>query len=181
MQQIATKEKDTYQLLLEYLTDLIREHSSGTTSLRQQENPSPLKEFVEQAKATIAESEHLTTNASKILIIIVPDNYQKVLDAFLPYVAPEQKEALVKLFTTGDSSEAIYFKGSNIQLGDFFRRLKDKGMLLGISRYTELADWLSQHFFFKNKDKGSFTPVSMKSIKKVLQQGDTPKKNAIKF
>jgi hypothetical protein len=181
MQEIISKEKDAYKQLLEELTEVIRLHSAGpiTPTLPQQENVSPLQELVKETQAKITETVQLAADAYTILITVAPEDFQRVIDAFSPYVAPEQEEALSTLFTTG-SSAVIYFKGPNKQLGDFFRRLKDKGVLLGISYYTELAEWLSQHFYFKNKDKGGFTPVSRKSILKVLQDGDRPK-DIIKF
>lgn len=160
MQQIAANEKDSYQQLLEELTQLIRQHSLDTSSLpSQQESFSPIKKVVEEAQEKVAKKELLTSKADEVLVTVAPENFQRIMDAFLPCVAPEQKEALSALFTAGHSSEVIYFKGPNKQLGDFFRRLKDKGILLGISYYTELAEWLSQHFYFKNKDKGGFTPA----------------------
>jgi hypothetical protein len=182
MQEIVAKEKDTYQQLLEELTELIRQHSLDTNPLNaaQQTAFSPIKNVIEQAEEKIAVKELLTSKADEVIVTVTPEDFQRVMDAFLPYMAPEQKEALSALFAAGHSSEIIYFKGPNKQLGDFFRRLKDKGILLGISYYTELAEWLSQHFYFKNKDKGGFTPVSRKSILKVLQDGDRPK-DIIKF
>lgn len=182
MAKIAVKEKEPYQKLLEELTQIIRQHSASADQLvfTQQPSFSPNNKAVEEVQEKIAEKELQVKKEKKILLTVRDDERQKILQALLPYVDPAQARNLEELFSTGSSPEPVFFTGNNKQLGDFFRRLKDKEALLGISYYTELAEWLSQYFFFQNKDKGGFTPVKSGSILKVLQDGDKPK-TSIRF
>jgi hypothetical protein len=176
--QIELREKEPYQQLLAELTQLIRQHSPDADKLmlsQQFSSASPIHRAVEQVQEELIKNELRKEREAKLLVVIKPDYRQKVMDAFLPYVDPEQEQALSVLFTSGHSSETIYFKGSRVALGDFFRRLKDKGILLGISDYPPVAKWLAHYFYFHNKDKKGFTAIKESSILKVLREGDKPK------
>jgi type IV secretory pathway VirB4 component len=96
MLEIVAKEKGIYQQLLEELTELIRQHLLDTNPLNAapQTAFSPIRKVVEQAQEKIAEKELLRPKADKVLVTIASEDFQRVMAAFLPYVAPEQEEAL---------------------------------------------------------------------------------------
>ena len=103
------------------------------------------------------------------IVKVKDDKVVPVVDALSPYLIDSAKAE--ELLKTGYTEKPVAFKGNRTQLGDLFRRLKDQGWLVGISAYTELAEWLSKNFLFNNKDKGGLAPVQYKSISKVLQEG----------
>lgn len=176
--QIVLKEKENYEQLLKELTQLIKQKSSGKFEVQDLPNESPLQETISQVEEGILQQK--LDEVDKVKVVVREEEREKVFQALLPYISQKQGQVLSELLKEGSASKCIYFKGNNRQLGDFFRRLKENGNLLGISYFTELAEWLSQYFFFKNKDEGDFTQVKMKSILKVMQDGDRPK-TSIKF
>lgn len=171
--QIILKEKWFYDELLKELTMIIRQHTPKAEILstsQQGSMDSPLHKKVQQVQAKVMEKWEEEKREKKNLVTIKSEDLERVHKALLPYVEPEEAKALKDLLSTGSTSEIIHFKGTNKQLGDFFQRLKENEKLLGVTYYTELADWLMQNFYFWHKDKKSFTPINKKSILKVLQE-----------
>ncbi|AHM60525.1 hypothetical protein D770_11340 [Flammeovirgaceae bacterium 311] len=177
LKSIVSQEKESIQELLEELTKMIRLHAQdGDRVLESQINPqhSPLTAAVAQARDAIPEKEAQKSQNKKILVTVLPSYLERVLGALSPHVDSDQMQELENLLTKGSSTVPIYFNESRVMLGDFYRRLKDKGILQGVKHYTDLAKWLSQHYFFWSKDEGKLMPVNEKSILKVLRQGDYP-------
>ena len=177
LRSLVLQEKESVQTLLEDLTKTIRQyipdgHSVMASQLSMQS--SPLTAAVEQAQDAVAEKVGRNLQNKKISVTVHPSECKTVLTALSPYVDADQKQTLMNLLTKGSSAEPIYFNESRVLLGDFFRRLKDKRIIQGVKHYSELAIWLSQHFFFWNKDRGKLTPVKEKSILKVLREGNKP-------
>lgn len=177
LKSLVLQEKESVQTLLEDLTKTIRQHiPDGEKVMASQLSlqNSPLAAAVAQAQDAMAEKTARSSQNKKILVTVLPSERKTVLNALSPYVDADQKQTLKNLLTKGSSAEPIYFNESRVMLGDFFRRLKDKKILQGVKHYSELAIWLSQHFFFWNKDKGKLTPVKEQSILKVLREGNKP-------
>ena len=176
--KIFLQEKSTCNKLLEELTQIIRQHTPNADTMLSSEEPfpgSPIQNVAKQVQEKVLNLRKQET----ILVTIIPSELQKVVNAILPYIDPKQEQTVLQLFTTGTILEPIYFNESRLMLGDFFRRLKDKKMLIGVVFYTELAKWLSQHFYIKNKKKKGFTPVNEQSIKNLMQNGEKPNHGVI--
>ena len=177
--RIAIKEKESYTVLLKELTEIIRQNSANPDVVIRPDEAifySPIQEMLSQLKKDAIKNEVPEKIEKKILITVPAEYQQKVLQALLPnYVAREQEQLLAELFNTGSSTQMINFHGNGRQLGDFFQRLKKKGILLGVEYDTGLAEWISQYFSFWHKDKGGFVPVKKSAILKVFREGHTPK------
>ena len=178
--RISIREKESYGVLLKELTEIIRQHSSNPDEVIKPDDTisySPIQEALSQVEGSAIKREVPEKIEKKILVTIQSEARQKVLEALVPnYIGPEQAQLLTELLTTGVASQAVYFNGNGRQLGDFFQRLKKKGFLLGAEYDTELAEWISQYFFFWNQGEGGFTPVKYSGVLKVFREGHIPKK-----
>jgi hypothetical protein len=177
--RISIREKESYTTLLKELTEIIRQHSANPDEVVRPDKEiaySPIQEALSKVEGSAMTGEVPGKIEKKILLIVPAEVRQKVMQALVPnYVATEQEPLLTELLTTGEASQTVYFNGNGRQLGDFFQRLKKKGILYGAEYDTELAEWISQYFSFWHKDKGDFTPVKYSGILKVFREGHTPK------
>ena len=178
MLQIMLNEKESYQILLEELTQVIRKNSSRADlffNSRQFSFESPSNKTMNQLQEGLLQVLQQEKKEKKILILVNPDDLQRVMKTLLPHIDSGHEQTLYELLTLGYSAERIKFAGNTLQLGEIFLRFKVKGFLSGARFDTHLIEWLCRHFFFWNGQLNEFCPVTFLGIKKVFKENEKPK------